>query len=67
MKRHVMVEDLTSTTYSLLKALQDPTGVAKAWTIEGQIRFARADKPDTVVKVKSIYEHVDKIVRDLKA
>ena len=66
-KRYVMVEDLTSPTYSLLKALQDHTGVAKAWTIEGRIRFARADKPDTVVKVKFVYEHVDKIVRDLMA
>ena len=66
-KRYVMVEDLTSPTYSLLKALQDHTGVAKAWTIEGRIRFSRVDKPDTVIKVKSVFEHVEKIVRDSKA
>ena len=63
-KRYVMVEDLTSPTYSLLKALQDHSGVAKAWTIEGRIRFARTDKPNTVIKVKSVYEHVEKIVSD---
>ena len=63
-KRYVMVEDLTSPTYSLLKALQDHSGVAKAWSIEGRIRFARTDKPNLVIKVKSVYEHVDKIVRD---
>ena len=66
-KRYVMVEDLTSPTYNLLKALQDHTGVAKAWTIEGRIRFARTDKPNMVVKVKSVYEHVEKIVRDSAA
>ena len=66
-KRYVMVEDLTSPTYSLLKALQDHTGVAKAWTIEGRIRFARADKPNSVVKVKSVFEHVEKIVHDSAA
>ena len=63
-KRYVMVEDLTSPTYSLLKALQDHSGVAKAWSIEGRIRFSRTDKPNVVVKVKSVYEHVEKIVRD---
>ena len=66
-KRYLMVEDLTSPTYSLLKALQDHSGVAKAWTIEGRIRFARADKPNSVVKVKSVFEHVEKIVHDSAA
>ena len=63
-KRYVMVEDLTSPTYSLLRELQDHSGVAKAWTIEGRIRFTRVDKPDVAVKVKSVYSPVSKIVSD---
>ena len=59
-----MVEDLTSPTYSLLKELQDHSGVAKAWTIEGRIRFTRVDKPDVVVKVKSVYSPVGKIISE---
>ena len=64
MKRYVMVEDLTSPTYSLLKELQDHSGVAKAWTIEGRIRFARADKPNEIVKVKSVFTHIEKLISD---
>ena len=63
-KRYVMVEDLTSPTYKLLKELQDHTAVAKAWTIEGRIRFSRVDKPDEVVKVKSIFNHVEQIINN---
>ena len=63
-KRYVMVEDLTSATYKLLKELQDHTGVAKAWSIEGRIRFTRVDKPNEIVKVKSIFAHVEKIFMD---
>ena len=63
-KRYVMVEDLTSPTYSLLKELQDHSGVAKAWTIEGRIRFARADKPNEIVKVKSVFTHIEKLISD---
>ena len=59
-----MVEDLTSPTYKLLKELQDHTAVAKAWTIEGRIRFSRVDKPDEVVKVKSIFNHVEQIINN---
>ena len=64
MKRYVMVEDLTSPTYSLLKELQDHSGVAKAWTIEGRIRFTRVDKPNEIIKIKSVFTHIEKIIRD---
>ena len=63
-KRYVMVEDLTSPTYSLLKELQDHSGVAKAWTIEGRIRFTRVDKPNEIIKIKSVFTHIEKIIRD---
>ena len=46
------------------KELQDHTGVAKAWSIEGRIRFTRVDKPNEIVKVKSIFAHVEKIFMD---
>ena len=61
-KRYVMVEDLTSPTYSLLKALKDHPDVQKAYTIEGRIRFSKVAKPDFILKVKSVFEPIEKIL-----
>ena len=61
-KRYVMVEDLTSPTYSLLKAMKDHPDVSKAYTIEGRIRYSKVDKPDFILKVKSVFEPIEKIL-----
>ena len=57
-----MVEDLTSPTYSLLKAMKDHPDVSKAYTIEGRIRYSKVDKPDFILKVKSVFEPIEKIL-----
>ena len=61
-KRYVMVEDLTPPTYSLLKAMKDHPDVSKAYTIEGRIRYSKVDKPDFILKVKSVFEPIEKIL-----
>jgi hypothetical protein len=56
-------EDLTGDTYKKMKELLDHQDVAKVWTIDGRIRFIRADDSNNQVrKVKSIYDPMDVIV-----
>jgi hypothetical protein len=61
-KRFSVVEDLTGPTYRLLKLLQANDSVARAWTVEGNIRFTLSDNPDRIVKVKSVYSPVEAIL-----
>jgi DNA-binding transcriptional MerR regulator len=60
-RRYLVVEDLTPANYTMLKTLQQREEVEKAWTIEGRIRFTlRGD--NTVRKVKSVFDPVEKII-----
>jgi hypothetical protein len=61
-KRFTVVEDLTGPTFRLLKLLQEHDSVARAWTIDGQIRFVKEDKLDTVVKVKSAFMPIESVL-----
>ena len=64
-KRYVMVEDLTPPTYKLLKDLQQHKSVAKAWTIEGRIRFTLSSNPEFVHKVKLAFFTSDQVVNSV--
>jgi hypothetical protein len=61
-KRFSIVEDLTTPTYKLLRQLQDNDNVVKVWTVEGRIRFTLAEHPNTIVKVKSVFQPIEKIL-----
>jgi hypothetical protein len=65
-KRFAIVEDLTTPTYKLLKQLQDLDSVAKVWTVEGRIRMTLTDNPDAIIKVKSVFQPIEKIIDSKK-
>ncbi len=56
-----MYEDLTRETFSLLQALLKDPRTGPVWTISGNIRF-RLQGEDTVRKVISIYDPIEKIL-----
>jgi hypothetical protein len=60
-KRFSIVEDLTAPTYKMLRMLQDREDVAKVWTNEGRIRLTLSSQPDSVIKVKSVFQPIEKI------
>jgi hypothetical protein len=61
-KRFSVVEDLTGPTFKLLKLLQSNNSVARAWSVEGNIRFTLSSNPDRIVKVKSVYSPIEAIL-----
>jgi uncharacterized coiled-coil protein SlyX len=61
-KRFTVVEDLTGPTFRLLKQLQDQDSVARAWTVEGRIRFVTNENPNTVKSVKSVFMPIEAIL-----
>jgi hypothetical protein len=61
-KRLVLSEDLTTDSFSFLKALREDKRVNRAWSIDGQIRFIRADDPsNTIMRVRSVYDSINDI------
>jgi hypothetical protein len=61
-KRFSVVEDLTGPTFRLLKLLQEQDSVARAWTVEGKIRFVLSSNPNNVLKVKSVFVPLEAIL-----
>jgi hypothetical protein len=61
-KRFSIVEDLTSPTYKLLRLLQDREDVSKVWTVEGRVRFTLSSNPNNIIKVKSVFQPIEKIL-----
>jgi hypothetical protein len=62
-KKFTIVEDLTSDAFKLLKGLAGDSRVAKAWTIDGNIRFTLAnDSTGSVKKAKSVYDSIDHVI-----
>lgn len=56
-------EDLTPSTFKLLRDLQKHQKVDKAWTVNGKIRFVRSgDRNRKVYMVKSIYDPISTIL-----
>jgi hypothetical protein len=58
-----IVEDLTQATHTKMRELKDDRRVNKIWTVDGQIRLTLTDSPDRIIKVKSVYDDKDKILR----
>jgi hypothetical protein len=61
-KRFSIVEDLTTPTYKMLRLLQDDERVSKVWTVEGRIRLVLLSNPNNIIKPKSVFVPVDKIL-----
>jgi hypothetical protein len=62
LKKFLLVEDLTPPTFSFLKLLKDDKRVARAWTVDGQVRYIMdGDKDNVIRKVKSIFNTVDSL------
>ena len=62
--RFIMVEDLTPDNHRALSLLSKSKSTTKVWSVDGRIKFVRADKPDTVRTVKSVYDSVSKMLSD---
>jgi hypothetical protein len=60
-RHYLVVEDLTPANYTMLRTLKQREEVDKAWTIEGRIRFIKHGD-SAVIKVKSVYDSVEKIL-----
>jgi hypothetical protein len=61
-KRFSIVEDLTTPTYKLLRTLQDNERISKVWTVEGKIRYTTTANSNSIMKVKSVFLPIEKIL-----
>jgi hypothetical protein len=62
-KRISLNEDLTSDTFSTLKALREDSRVGRAWTVDGNIKFIRSNDSENIIhRVKSVYDPLDIIL-----
>jgi hypothetical protein len=63
--KHISLnEDLTADTFSLLKTLREDKRVGRAWTVDGSIKFIRANDTENIIhRVKSIYDSIDTILK----
>jgi hypothetical protein len=61
-KRFSIVEDLTTPSYKLLRMLQDYERVSKVWTVEGRFRLVLTANPNNIIKLKSVFEPIEKIL-----
>jgi hypothetical protein len=62
-KRISLNEDLTADTFALLKALREDRRVGRAWTVDGNVKFIRANDADNVIqRVRSVYDPIEKIL-----
>jgi hypothetical protein len=62
-KRITLNEDLTGDSFALLKALREDKRVSRAWSVDGNIKFIRANDSDNIIhRVKSVYDPLDKIL-----
>ena len=62
--RFILVEDLTPDIHRCLAALSKSKLTGKVWSVDGHIKFTKADKPDIVLSVKSVYDSVATILSD---
>jgi hypothetical protein len=59
--RFILVEDLTPDNHRALAALSKSKLPARCGRVDGRIKFTKADRPDVVLTVKSVYDSVAKI------
>jgi len=57
-----VVEDLTPPTHQKMMEMKLDKRIAKIWTVEGQIRYTLVSAPAKVLKVKSVFDPVSKIL-----
>jgi len=62
--RFILIEDLTPDNHRALSALSKSKLTAKVWSVDGRIKFIRADKPSVIMTVKSVYDSVEKMISD---
>jgi hypothetical protein len=55
-------EDLTRDNFLKMKALAADQRVTACWSVGGQLRFRLANSPETVRRVKSVFDSVDTIL-----
>jgi hypothetical protein len=61
-KRLLLSEDLTPPTFAFFKQLKGDERVSRAWTVEGQIRFIKANDPNNFIhKVRSVFNPIDSL------
>jgi hypothetical protein len=61
-KSYLLVEDLTSPTFRMLKTLQADERVCKAWSADGRLKFTLHSDPNTIHRVKSVFLPIEKII-----
>ena len=57
----ILVEDLTPATHKMLASISKSKGVAKVWTIDGNIKFVMEGQ-NTVRTVKSVFDPIAKVL-----
>jgi hypothetical protein len=63
-KRFILCEDLTADSFAFLKKLREDERVARAWSVDGQMKFIKVnDSSNTIMKVRSIYDPIDNIFK----
>jgi len=62
-QRFSLVEDLTPATFTKLKQLRADERVSKAWTTERRIRFTLVEDKDSVLRVTSVYDSINSIIK----
>ena len=62
--RFILIEDLTPDNHRALSALSKSKLTVKVWSVDGRIKFIRADKPNVIMTVKSVYDSVEKMISD---
>ena len=60
--RFILVEDLTPDNHRTLAALSKSKLTDKVWSVDGRIKFTKANRPDVVMTVKSVYDPITKIL-----
>ena len=60
--RFILIEDLTPDTHRCLASLSKSTLTSKVWSVDGRIKFIKADKPNVIITVKSVYDPIVKIL-----
>ena len=56
--RFILVEDLTPDNHRTLAALSKSKLTDKVWSVDGRIKFTKANRPDVVMTVKSVYDPI---------
>ena len=62
--RFILVEDLTPDNHRALAALSKSKHTGKVWSVDGRIKYTKANRPDVVLTVKSVYDSIANILSE---